>query len=66
MILKNVTDGPKVLNTLAGPVTVPAGGQSDDVEMAEAEQLSAIDIGWFEEVEAEKPKPKAPAKPAKE
>jgi hypothetical protein len=58
MIFKNVTEGPKVLNTLAGPISVPAGGQSDDVELSEGEAKAVEAMGWFES-EPAKPAPKA-------
>lgn len=62
MIFKNVTEGPKVLNTLAGPVSVPAGGQSDDVELSEGEAKAVEAMGWFE---SEPAKGKAKAATAK-
>lgn len=61
MIIKNITDGPKVVNSLAGPVTIPAGAEAT-VELNEAEHTVAMLMGWFEEVDA-KPKGKQAAKP---
>lgn len=63
MILKNVTGGPKVVNTLAGPVSIP-GGSEAEVEISKEELASAKATDWFEEVEPAKGK--APAKSAKE
>lgn len=60
MIFKNITDGPKVLNTVAGPVTIAADGVSEDVELSAGELKSAKATGWFEEeAKASKAKPKA-------
>lgn len=52
MIIKNITDGPKVVNSLAGPVTIPAGAEAT-VELNEAEHTVAMLMGWFEEVDGD-------------
>lgn len=43
----NVSDGPKVVNTLIGG-TILQAGESAEVEMSEAEATSAIVTEWFE------------------
>ncbi|WP_066281899.1 hypothetical protein [Blastomonas sp. CCH1-A6] len=62
MILKNITDGPKVVNSLSGPITIPAGAEKN-VDLSDAEAAVATSIGWFEEVDAE-PKAKRSGKAA--
>lgn len=48
VIVRNITNGPKVLNSM--PPGVLAGGDSTDepVKMTEAEAASARKTGWFE------------------
>lgn len=62
MILKNITDGPKVVNSLSGPITIPAGAEKN-VDLSEAEHTVSMLMGWFEEVDAE-PKAKRSGKAA--
>ena len=47
MQVKNTQQGPRGLNTVAGPVLVEAG-QTVDVEISAAELASARKSGWFE------------------
>ncbi|WP_066280189.1 hypothetical protein [Blastomonas sp. CCH1-A6] len=62
MIIKNITDGPKVVNSTTGPVTIGPGSEVE-VELSEAEHTTAMLMGWFEEVDAG-PKPKRTGKAA--
>lgn len=47
MQVKNTQQGPRGLNTVAGPVLVEAG-QVVDVKLSAAEMASARKSGWFE------------------
>jgi hypothetical protein len=54
--VKNVTDGPKVLNAM--PPALVQAGETVDVEIKESELENAILFGWFEVLKpakAEKP-----------
>ncbi|MFT4076855.1 MAG: hypothetical protein QM647_15120 [Asticcacaulis sp.] len=48
MFAKNVTNGPKGLNTKAGVIELAAGEVSTDVELEEAELKSMKAAGWFD------------------
>jgi hypothetical protein len=52
---KNITDGPKVLNST--PIVILQAGQETDgpVEITDAESDSAILSEWFEIVKTSKP-----------
>lgn len=57
-VLKNITKGPKGVNGPGGLVLIEAG-QTVEVELEEAELVSSLATGWFEE-----PKPLPKAEPA--
>ncbi|MXP42978.1 hypothetical protein [Allopontixanthobacter sediminis] len=44
--LTNATDGPKSVNSLTGTVVIAAGA-SEEVDLSEAEFISAKATGWF-------------------
>jgi len=47
MKVKNITNGPKGVNSVDGPVEI-GPGQEIDVEMSEAEVASSKRMKWFE------------------
>jgi hypothetical protein len=56
IVVKNVTDGPKVIN--AKPPMLVQAGETADIDINEVELENAILFGWFEvvkPVKAEKP-----------
>lgn len=53
--IKNMTDGPKVLNAV--PVIVLQAGETAEVEIVDAEFDAAILSEWFEEAKPAKAKP---------
>ncbi|KKZ89059.1 hypothetical protein [Rhizobium phaseoli] len=47
MKVKNITNGPKGVNSVDGPVEIPAG-ETVEVEMTDAEVASSKRMKWFE------------------
>ena len=46
-VVTNITDGPKVLNSIPPGVLVAGDSTDDPVEMTEAEYEAAKATGWF-------------------
>lgn len=53
MKITNISPGPRGVNTKQGHVWVEAG-QTVDIELEDAEAISAANTGWFSGVEAPK------------
>lgn len=45
--IKNLTDGPKIINATP-PYTLAPGEEHDDFEISAEEKAAAIKTGWFE------------------
>lgn len=46
MRIRNITDGPRGVNTVSGPVLLEPG-QTIDVELSDAERAVSMGTGWF-------------------
>ncbi|MBX4870588.1 hypothetical protein HJA85_27075 [Rhizobium bangladeshense] len=55
MKVKNITNGPKGVNSVDGPVEI-GPGETVDVEMSEAEVASSKRMKWFEFSTGDEPK----------
>lgn len=47
MYIKNITQGPKTVNTPTGQVSLDPGQARDDLDLSEGERVSAESTGWF-------------------